>query len=75
MLLLLLLLLLLLNRNRMGFACSILSQSCSKSLGVKQSCSLFAAFRVFLNIISFILFQCHVKVNYEIAVRKSIKYS
>ena len=42
--------------------------------GVNRCCSLFAASRVFLNITSFILFQCRLKVNYEIPVRKSINY-
>ena len=46
----------------------------SKVPGVNQYCSLFAAFRAFLNITSFILFQYLLKVKYEIPVRKSIKY-
>ena len=47
---------------------------CGKFLGVNQCCSIFAAFRVFLNITSFILFHYRLKVNYEIPVPKSINY-
>ena len=48
---------------------------CSTFLGVNQCCSLFAAFRGFLNVVtSFILFQYHLKVNYEIPVPKCINY-
>ena len=42
---------------------------------MNQCCSLCAAFRVFLNVVtSFILFQYHLKVNYEIPVPKCINY-
>ena len=59
---------------RINFYKTKLNIYCSKFLGVKQCCSLFPAFHVFLNITSFFLFQYRLKVNYEINVRRSIKY-